>query len=272
MSFSVLSHVLNMFFNKYKFNKDNYSERCSVHVHANVQNLTPEQLATVCLLYQVFEGIFFNIAGEGRRQNIFCVPWSETSLARTNIQTLVEKGDIGAIRRWQKYAALNLLPIFTQGTIEFRHLEGTADVERILNWCCLIGCLFEWARNRPLLDTKMMLLELNTNSQYELVLDKVFGIWAKHVRSGDYKYLLEEGVLNMKYSLFPTAESPSRPSLRDRAQLFQAGINERNSRFDEYETTAELQRGDIRREFNPTPPTQWFASADVQYPEPEEVR
>jgi len=200
MSLSVLSYTLNRFFEKASLSDYNYSERCSVHVHANCRDLTLDQVSVVALLYQVFEHLLFQYAGNDRDKNIFCVPWYETTLTYNIVNSLV-KGEHHKLRNWQKYTGLNLLPLYQFGTIEFRHLAGTCNRSFIVDWCNLIGCLFSFAHKHSLDETKEFIMGLNTTSEYQSTLEAVFNQWATHLTVPDYKLLLEEGVLNMKYSL-----------------------------------------------------------------------
>lgn len=199
-TYSVLAYILETFFRRAKLTEDNYSERTSVHVHVNCQDLKVEQLATVCLLYQVFEKLLFRFAGADRDKNIFCVPWSETNLNYQRLLDVSEKGDINQFKSWQKYTALNLLPLFSIGTVEFRHLPGTHDQEKILNWVNLIGCLFEYATSHTLKETQDTFKSLNSNSLYEFTLDNVFKEWAPLLKTPTFIIDLEEGVMNFKFA------------------------------------------------------------------------
>jgi len=206
-TFSVAAHILSQFFAKAKLSQErNYSERCSIHVHANVQDLTPEQLKSVCLLYQVFERLFYSYAGEDRDKNIFCVPWSETTLTHTLIDTLLD-ANLKGFRNWQKYTGLNLIPVQTQGTIEFRHLPGTCDLSRIFDWMNLIGSLFATARNTPFEEIKSFIVNVNTTSEYKHLVHRVFGEWARVLDMPYMDTQLEEGVLDVKYMLL-SADKP----------------------------------------------------------------
>lgn len=211
MTYSVAAYCLETFFNKNKpkevkddhnmpTNESNYSDRTSIHVHANCQNLTIEQVATVCLIYQVYEKLLFNFIGNDRDKNIFCVPWHETQLSYKIINSL-SKGGLDGIRRWQKYTALNLLPLQDKGTIEFRHMHGNSDLEFILSWMRLIGHMFAYAVETPLEAAKKMFIHLNTSSLYNHSLDTVFKADSKLLRTPNFEQVLEEGVLEMKYSL-----------------------------------------------------------------------
>lgn len=195
-----LAACLTRFFNKTEFNDDNYSERTSIHVHTNCNDLTPPQVASVCVLYQVFEKVLFSFIGDDRESNIFCVPWSETTVSYQTVTRMVECR-MERLRDWYKYTALNLAPLLTFGTVEWRHMAGTYDLPRILLWCQLIGSIFAYARKYTNEDVLNLVINLNTTSQYHNVIDAVFGQYAKHLKNPGYEMLIEEGVLNMKYAL-----------------------------------------------------------------------
>jgi hypothetical protein len=209
---SVLNYTLERFFSGWIASDRNYSERCSVHVHANCHDLTLDQLAVVVMLYQTFERLLYRFVGAERDRNIFCVPWHETQLTWAMINDFKDNAKgYQKIRHWQKYTGLNLVPLSNYGTIEFRQMPGTPDRKKIIEWCNLIGCLFSYARTNDLESTKKYVLELNTNSEYKGMLERVFREWADLIRVPLYEQALEEGVLNTKYSLM---ERPPAPTLR----------------------------------------------------------
>lgn len=221
-TFSHMHFMLSKFFEIAKLTEANYSERTSVHVHCNVGDLTPAQLGVVLLLYQAFEPLLFQFVGGERDKNIFCVPWSETNLTYEIVKSMSE-GDIFKAKRWQKYTALNLIPITTQGSIEFRHMPGNCNLEHIENWLNLIGSMFAYARKNEFDKVKDTLVELNTSSEYSALTESVFTDWAVHLtRMPNYTHFLEEGVLNMKYSILNNATRLDAPSVVD----FDDGIPE----------------------------------------------
>jgi len=199
MTYSTLAYVLDRFAKRSLVSEDNISERCSVHVHVNCQNMTIEQVQAVCMLYQVFERLLFNFAGPERANNIFCVPWEHTKITYGTLVQMVD--DPTVVRRWEKYTAMNLLPLMTLGTLEFRHMEGTPDMNRVLTWCRILGCLFAAAERMSLADVESRLTQLNTTSAYKALLDEVFQEEVRHLAIDGYEMALEEGVLNLKYSL-----------------------------------------------------------------------
>ena len=200
MTYSDTVGVLETFFKSAGFTHKNYTERCSVHVHVNCQDLTVEQLQSICLLYQTFEPLLFAFVGGDRDKNIFCVPWSESVLNWYLISTIIES-DQYKFAQWQKYTALNLVPLATYGTIEFRHLPGTCDMGLITSWLNIIGCLFRHALKHSINEIKDQVVNLNTTSKYVDICETVFGEYANILRPYAWGPYIEEGVLNVKYIL-----------------------------------------------------------------------
>jgi hypothetical protein len=192
--------LLTAFYTKFGITERNYSERCSTHVHFNVEPLEWSHIAALCLVYQTVETLLFKYVGNDRENNIFCVPWSHCNLSY-QVVTNLENNGVGALRRWQKYSALNLLPILDLGTVEFRHLEGTCDVKRITTWIALLAQIFSYVRSTPLQAVKDELINMNTVSNYYDWLHRVFGRYTEYVQYPDYEKDLAQGVVESKLQL-----------------------------------------------------------------------
>ncbi len=207
MTLSSMLHRIKRFFGNASISGDgrHYSERTSIHVHTNCTDLTLEQLSSILLLYQVTEDLLFDFVGENRAENIFCVPWSQTQITHSVVQNLKHFLSVINIDR-NKYTALNLVRIRDLGTIEWRHMPGHNDQGKIETWLRLIGHYYRVARNNDFNDIKQRLLNLNTTSQYDWLLDWLFQDLAYVVRSPGYRQKLENGVLNMKYSVLQPAK------------------------------------------------------------------
>lgn len=114
-----------------------FSARTSVHVHVNCMYSTVEQVRTLLLLYAIFEPLAFAYAGTERKNNIHCMPLNSTYMPNTYHKPLPD-----LIEGWHKYTAFNLLPLRELGTVEFRHLGGTADTVRYEEWLKFICTLW----------------------------------------------------------------------------------------------------------------------------------
>ncbi len=147
-----------------------YSDRTSIHVHMNVRTLTVAQLKSLVLTYMVFERALFHWVGQDRDKNIYCVPLYDIQLTGGLISKLDDIRNFG----WQKYTALNMKPILEKGTIEFRHLYGTDNVQKIITWINFLLSLKKYAlRNDPLVVIERI-TNMNTISDYTVFLQEVF--------------------------------------------------------------------------------------------------
>lgn len=181
-----------------------FSPRTSVHIHMNVRDLTPEELAKIVMVYLCVEKLLFRFAGEFRENNNFSVPlynlrWID------KLVTEIMNFNKGAIKNIQsqemRYSALNFEPMFTQGSIEFRHLGGTADANRILTWINMIFAIKSYAVRRTYDDLMKELVALNSNSQYRQFAMDVLGRFYHEIPTFDPNRDVEVGVLAMKRAL-----------------------------------------------------------------------
>lgn len=243
--------LLTRFFKHYHIDGTNYSERCSVHVHFNVQPLEWEQLSSICLIYQTVERVLFKFIGSDRDQNIFCVPWSQCNLT-CNIIPNIKKYRHDAFRGWQKYTSLNLLPILDKGTIEFRHMHGTCDVDKIMMWIGIISKMFKYAMAHPTEKILMDIQYMNTISNYQAWMYLIFEELTPYLQTVNYDVELAQGVVDTKL-MFMNKEAENRNVNRDVAQMIRDLEVGRFNRFDEVEVNpappqgVDLDRVAVRR-------------------------
>ena len=94
------------------------------------------------LLYALFEEFFFLLVKPYRRDNIHCVPLTETSMPR-----LYKHDIVGMLKYWHKYTALNLKRLSDLGTMEFRHMHGTNNVQELDTWLKILENLWKLCQN-----------------------------------------------------------------------------------------------------------------------------
>lgn len=154
-----------------------FSHRCSVHVHIDCRLLNRAQLLTLCILYTVFEPLFFAIAGRQRRANNFCVGLEYTDDFNTIVDVVSRHTSSKSLR---KYSAFNILPMVVNedvplyGTVEFRHLYGTLDINILMEWLSIIHRLRLAAVEIPLTTLLEKTRRLNIDSSYLNLIDRVF--------------------------------------------------------------------------------------------------
>jgi len=204
--------LLNAFYQRFGIKESNYSERCSTHVHFNTLGLELEQVKTICLLYQTVERLLFRYIGHDRGENIFCVPWYQCNMSYNIVNQMATPDEAhNCFRRWQKYSAMNLIPVVSQGTLEFRHLHGTCDVKLITEWISLVAKMFEYATKTPFAMAQDEIVNMNTVSNYHEWLNGVFGSLASALHSPNFEKDLATGVIDSKLMITKKEEKPYVP-------------------------------------------------------------
>ena len=169
------------------------SDRTSIHVHVNCQDKDFGFIRSLVYLYAVMEQCIFQFIGHDRANNIYCVPLSSTNLLN-RINGFLRSPD-NLAGSWIKYTSLNFCPLSEYGTVEFRHMHGTTDVEKLTKWMNIIGRLFRKAE-MPFKDLREEIFSLNTTSAYERLFRDIFADDVPYDQA--YVALLEEGVLAAK--------------------------------------------------------------------------
>jgi hypothetical protein len=148
--------------------KSEFTHRCSIHVHMNVAKLTVGQLKALIATYLTVEDLFFRLVKEERRGNSYCYPLADLNLEWEDLQP-------GNVTEAYKYAALNPHHLEDYCTLEFRHHNGTKDVENLKNWILTIGKLYTFVVNHPLEVIQNDIFGLNTISNYYDFCFRLFG-------------------------------------------------------------------------------------------------
>lgn len=127
-----------------------FSPRTSTHVHINCRTLTEENTRQLILFYALFEEYFFAMVNKERRHNIHCVPLTETFLP-----SIYKYPVLKMMTQWHKYTALNVLPLAKQGSIEFRHLQGTDSSELLDEWLTTLDNLWRMCQREEINPTSL---------------------------------------------------------------------------------------------------------------------
>lgn len=135
---------------------DAFSPRTSTHVHVNVRPFEAPSLRNLLLFYALYEEFFFSMVDSVRRDNIHCVPLTET-----HMPTLYKQDWMIQSKRWHKYTAFNMLPIQKQGTVEFRHLQGTEDADLLNRWLSTLNNLWSLAQTEGVTKDTIMDTDLH---------------------------------------------------------------------------------------------------------------
>lgn len=216
--------------------KRNYTDRCSIHVHTNVLDMTQQQLGTLCLVYSIVEDLLFqfvnyyaveNPEGAYRDTNIYCVPWNQCRMNHNIVSRMFDNPDF-AFKSWQKYTALNLIPVRAIGTVEWRHMHGTANMEKLTKWLNLIGSIMNYSKRTDFEIVVKTIRELNDTSAYQRFFSDVLGDYLPYEQK--YERALSAGVVNAKYAIIELKDTKPKPILKPLKksidELLEAGIAE----------------------------------------------
>lgn len=181
-----------------------FTDRTSVHVHVNVRDLTTEELRNLIIVYAIVEPLLYEFGGMSRYNNIFCVPLKETD--SDNFRDIIFDCDQSVFdnfisypqRDWHKYYALNLLPVSSYGTVEFRHMVGNCDVEKLCSWINMLLCIKKYAKSVKFDDLLSIVETLNSTSEYSGFLNSVFGDVATVFYKSNFGSVLDEAVSTVK--------------------------------------------------------------------------
>jgi len=159
----------------------------------DVRDLNINQFQKLIQLYCIFEKPLFNISGD-RSENEYCIPlWASMDAKRCYGMLASDKGkyakyfstyNVDNRDTWReigrqiqesyvKYMALNIIPFVSKGSIEFRHHEGTIDIERISRWINILFSLKKACIEYPFKnDPYVQLSEMGPMALLEMVFGK----------------------------------------------------------------------------------------------------
>lgn len=115
------------------------SVRAGVHVHLNVQKWTIKQLMTYATSYYLLEDILLRFCGENREGNLFCLRTRDAEYVLFKLLDVLKTRNLKPLNTdIIRYASLNYLSLFKYGTVEFRGMRGTRDLNLIYKWVSIV--------------------------------------------------------------------------------------------------------------------------------------
>jgi hypothetical protein len=118
--------------------KINNSNRCSTHVHINMKGRTINQLTSIIALWAVFEELLIKgFCGEERQTNHFALSMQDSDSLPHAWENFIRFGN-REFARGMKYSALNILPLWSLGSFEFRCGPAASDPETPVTWATFL--------------------------------------------------------------------------------------------------------------------------------------
>ena len=120
------------------------SIRAGVHVHMNVQDWNIKQLMTFSTAYYILEDVLMNWCGPNREGNLFCLRTRDAEFILFRLLKTLRSRNLKHLNDEAiRYSSLNYCSLFKYGSIEFRGMRGTGDLNVIYDWVRIINDLRE---------------------------------------------------------------------------------------------------------------------------------
>ena len=118
-----------------------FSERTSVHVHVNVTDMTLPQWFTFLFLWVLYEEAMINYCGDSRKGNLFCLSSRDAEGLMFTLEKCAREGHIHYLDDDVRYSAVNTAATNKYGSVEFRSMRGTMDLEVLGEWLTTLKTL-----------------------------------------------------------------------------------------------------------------------------------
>jgi hypothetical protein len=177
------------------------SFRTSVHVHLNIQNIYKSQLNRLLYTSFLVEDLLVEFSGEGRVGNRFCLRVRDAEYQLNFLQLMLKiNNQLQRIPPDEgKYAAINLCTIRTYGSVEYRSMQGTTDVQTLSRWMSLIEKIYTFACSSSLSLKEITALAVTSPEEFMRL---VFGELAEHLMFKNYEHALVDADKRMFYLAF----------------------------------------------------------------------
>jgi len=164
------------------------SIRCSTHVHIEVSRMDEEHRQTFLMMCMLFEEVLYRLGGAERRANPYCMSIMGSG---EYIRRFLAGDDRDVARGWEKYTSINLSRYNDLGTFEFRTMEGTTDMNRVLSYVTVISRIKDLACSM----TKGEFAKAYRFNPFSLF-EQVFDLQDEYIASriGDYNTAVAKGV------------------------------------------------------------------------------
>lgn len=150
------------------------NKKCGLHIHHDINELAPKQVASVFTYYMKYENTIDSFLPNSRRgnNNRYCKSLFNHIRGHEEVLRLLQKVEtMDEISRiWSsRYVKLNFHSYVKYGTLEFRQHSGTIEYEKIYNWILLTQQFVEKGKKTN--------ARINYNSQYDTIqhLSDTFG-------------------------------------------------------------------------------------------------
>lgn len=189
------------------------SYHAGIHVHANLQGHTPKQVINLLVCLIVLEDILVKWCGPTREGNHFCLRTSDTDYLINFLRGMIVEGDFSFLKKGGgpfgdgvfggddniRYSAFNLKALYQYGSLEFRSMASTMDIDRIFTWCSTIHRI---VRESKKFESPSNIITDISVGGYNDFLHRMLGVNSHLYLVDGYQRLMREGVVRAQELAF----------------------------------------------------------------------
>jgi len=155
-----------------KESKINDSFRAGVHIHINVRDMTIKQVITFSMLYYLYEEVLLKWCGEDRVGNHFCLSSKDAEYVLFALEKAIVEDDLYMLDTDEiRYSSLNYKALVNYGSLEFRGMRSTSDMNEISSWAKILLSLKDYAME---MDSPTNVIECVSMDGAEALARKIF--------------------------------------------------------------------------------------------------
>lgn len=172
------------------------SHRAGTHVHINVQKLTMKELFNYICAFICVEEILTDWCHPFRSGNHFCLRAIDAENLIDFLVKFLRHGGVGMLRdeveeNTVRYSGMNIVSVPKYGSLEFRTLESTVDMGRIMTWA---GVLLHIRDVSKTFASPIQLIESTSRDGAEQFLDKLFGCYVGEFKKDGWDKKFRRGM------------------------------------------------------------------------------
>ncbi len=193
------------------------SDRCGVHIHVNIQELTTSQAMNFVTLYLIFEDLMVHYCGDEREGNLFCLRACDADMMLQMLRICHLRESLNEMANDHfRYASVNIAAVAKYGSLEFRALKTPKNVMDIEEWIDLILAIKD---HSMAFETPKQMVESFSKIGAEKFLKNCFGDLGRLITCKGYEKMILEGVRRVQDVAYAKvkagAAKPKAPFERD---------------------------------------------------------
>lgn len=155
-----------------------------IHIHLNMQQITIEQVFSFICLYLLFEDPLVRFCGERRAGNLFCLRTKDAEYLIEYLMEMISNRNWYGFRSdYIRYSSINIGALQQYGSLEFRAMRSTLDIDLLSCWIDMLLRLKDSALS---FDSITEIPRKFSELEPETFIDYCFGEFGDFLRTGDY--------------------------------------------------------------------------------------